>query len=152
MDNYNLIIMNLEEMIKENKGINLLKFLDDDHHGTTLRIVIDDERLDPNQFTTGMDYFKYDHDDLQGMGQVVNRFKSIIKEKSENDEDAPESFKIQYAYIDFNAMMFQRKQNLIYEQEVSTMSTDTKMPYLSKGELIHLISDIIEQTDNDLDK
>jgi len=32
------------------------------------------------------------------------------------------------------------------------MSSDSKEPVLAKGELIHLISDLIEQTDNDLDK
>ena len=48
MDNYNLIIMNIEEMIARNMGGYLQKFLEDDHQGTTLRIVLDDERLDPN--------------------------------------------------------------------------------------------------------
>jgi len=49
-------------------------------------------------------------------------------------------------------MIFQRKIEKISSQDEVTMSKDIKEPYLSKGELIHLISDIIEQTDNDLDK
>ena len=49
-------------------------------------------------------------------------------------------------------MMFKRKENLIYEREVSIMSMDTKKPYLTKGQLIHLISDIIEQTDYNIEK
>jgi hypothetical protein len=40
--------MNIEQMIARNMGGYLQKFLDDDHQGTTLRIVLDDERLDPN--------------------------------------------------------------------------------------------------------
>jgi len=40
----------------------------------------------------------------------------------------------------------------ISSQEEFSMSSDSKEPVLAKGELIHLISDLIEQTDNDLDK
>lgn len=57
MDNYNLIIMNFEEIIARQKGAYLQPFLDDDHQGTTLRIILEDERLDPNQFSTAIDYF-----------------------------------------------------------------------------------------------
>ena len=153
MDNYNLIVMNLENMIKSNKGSYLVKFLDDDHHGTKLRIVYDNENLDPNQYTTFVDYFKYDHETTKGLEQIVDRFKKTTKEKkSDGGVRSSESFKVQYAYVDFSAMIFQRKIEKISSQDEVTMSKDIKEPYLSKGELIHLISDIIEQTDNDLDK
>ena len=106
MDNYNLIVMNLEELVAQSRGGYLEKFLDDAHQGTTLRILFDDENLDPNQFTTAVDYFKYDHGSLKGTGQVVQRFKEIIKGDKSADEASSESFKVQYAYLDFSAMMF----------------------------------------------
>jgi len=43
-----------------------------------------------------------------------------------------------------SAMIFQRKIEKISSQDEVTMSKDIKEPYLSKGELIHLISDIID--------
>jgi hypothetical protein len=117
-----------------------------------LRILFNDEDLDPNQFTTGIDYFKYDHESNKGRGQIVEKFKEIIKAEKSDDQKMSESFKVQYAILDFNAMMFQRKIDKIYGQEEFTMSSDVKEPYFSKGEMIHLISDMIEQTGNELDK
>ena len=94
MDNYNLIIMNLEELLHKSRGAYLAKFLDDDHQGTTFRIVIDDESLDPNQHVTTLEYFQYDHSNIKGMGQIVDRFKQAIRDKKDEEDDRSESFKV----------------------------------------------------------
>lgn len=44
----------------------LRQFLDDQGSSTNIRIVADDERLDPNQFKTAMDFFAFDHDPAKG--------------------------------------------------------------------------------------
>jgi hypothetical protein len=86
------------------------QFLDDQSSSTNIRIVADDERLDPNQFKTAVDFFIFDHHPDKGSDQIVHRFNSLIREE-EADEEEPDntSFKVSYQYIDFTPLIYQRK-------------------------------------------
>ena len=74
--------------MNKNYGNYLRTFLaDTDSSTTNMRIVIEDERLDPNQCMTNVDYINYDHNSLAD-DQVVKRFmKSIQDDKEAHKND-----------------------------------------------------------------
>ena len=68
-------MMNIEKLLNNNYGNYLRPFLiDTDSSTTNIRIVLEDERLDPNQSINCVDYMDYDHNSLEGNDQVIKRF------------------------------------------------------------------------------
>lgn len=108
--NYDLIMQNYEKLLDSNMGNCLGQFLDDQSSSTNIRIVADDERLDPNQFKTTVDFFIFDHHPEKGNDQIVHRFNSLIREEKAGEEEPDNtSFKVSYQYIDFTPLIYQRK-------------------------------------------
>ena len=62
-------------------------FLDEETPTTNFSIKLDDDRLDPNQFFTGVSYYKYDHNSkVWGVNQIVQKFKEFTKSQEKGDE------------------------------------------------------------------
>jgi hypothetical protein len=78
MLNYNLIMQNVQGLLDRDLGKNLCVFLEDETPTSNFSIKLDDDRLDPNQFFTGLKYYKYDHTcEKQGIDQIVHKFKDF---------------------------------------------------------------------------
>lgn len=108
------------------------QFLEDQSPGTNIRIVTDDERLDPNQFKTTVDFFKFDHHSAKGNDQIVNRFHSLIREEEAAEEQPSNtSFKVTYQYIDFTALIYQRKLDGI--QDIAHPGDEVADPLMTKS-------------------
>lgn len=83
-NNYDIIMMNLEKLLDNNYGNYLRSFLNDTESSTTnIRIILEDERLDPNQSMTSVDYMEYDHNSLEGIDQVIKKFTDTVQKDKE---------------------------------------------------------------------
>ena len=103
MLNYNMIMMNLQGLLDREFGNNLSIFLEDENPTSNFSIKLDDDRLDPNQFFTGVNYFKYDHTSKkQGIDQIVHKFKDFTKSSKKGGE----SVRVAYQYVDFMPFLF----------------------------------------------
>lgn len=133
--NYDIVMMNIEKLLNRNNGNYLRSFLNDVETGTTnLRILIEDERLDPNQAMQKVEYMDYDHESVEGKDQLVNRFTDLVKE----DRDAHkgqrrQTFKVQYAIVDFEPLIFQRKLDKLFASEAEVRPDEL---LVTKGEII----------------
>lgn len=103
MLNYNLIMQNVQGILDRNFGMNLCKFMEDESFTSNFSIKLDDDRLDPNQFFTKVDYYKYDHTSKrQGTDQIVQMFKDVIKSQKKGEEP----IRVAYRYVDFMPLLF----------------------------------------------
>ena len=119
-------MMNMEKLLNKNYGNYLRTFLSDTDSSTTnIRIVIEDERLDPNQSMTNVDYINYDHNSLDD-DQVVKKFMNSVQ----GDRTHRTNSKVQYVQIDFTPLIFQRKLDLLYKQDINQ---NIVVPLMTKG-------------------
>ena len=143
--------MNLEAILENNYGNYLKKFMDESTSGTTFMIKKIDGRLNPNQCSTGIDYFTYDHNSkaLDENDQIVDRFKALIvgNEKDMSDKEKYEDrIKVSFNYVDFTPMIFKRK--MIHLRDAENKNDVFQEPLIDRGDLITMTEQIVVQTDN----